>query len=131
MTTGWQWDPVRLRAALESLGYDVTADEAALAGDGGSLTARRDRASRAHLIVVDAGGRFRAEIAVAADAPVGTATVAGVPLRIVTETRRTTTITGLLVDSDQFLPLVAALDRLAPPLLRDRSGVGVSSDDGA
>ncbi len=130
MTTGWRWDPRRLGADLEKLGYDVTANDAAVAREGGSLTARRNRAGRAHLVVVDAGGRFRAEIAVAADAPGGAVTVAGVPLRLVTETRRTTTITGLLVDPDQLLPLVAALDRLAPPLRRDRPELGASSDDG-
>ena len=128
MTAGWRWDPVRLRAVLEALGYDIAAEETA---GGGSLTARRDRASRAHVVVVDAGGRFRAEIAAAADAPGAEVTVAGVPLRVVTETRRTTTITGLLVDPDQLLPLVAALDRLAPPLLGDRSDSDASTSEEA
>ena len=131
MTAGWRWDPFKLRADLEAFGYDVAADAAALAGEGGSLTARRDRVDRAHLVVVDAGGRFRAEVTVAVDAPGGEDVVAGVLLRVVTEVRRTTTITGLLADPGQFLPLVAALDRLASPPRPDVGTTKTWSGDGS
>ncbi len=122
MSDGWRWDPRRLRADLEGIGYDVTVEADGVA-QRGSLTARRDRADRAHLLVVDAGGRFRAEVAVVVDVPGGTVTLAGVPLRVVTETRRTTTMTGLIAAPDQFLPLVAALERLAPPVPLDSGDV--------
>lgn len=131
MTAGWWWDPFKLRADLEALGYDVAADTAALAGEGGSLTARRDRAGRAYLVVVDAGGRFRAEVTVAVDAPGGPAMVAGVPLRVVGETRRTTTVSGLLADPGQLGPIVAVLDRLASPPPPDASAIDTRPDDGA
>ena len=111
MTAGWTWDPGRLRADLEALGYDVDAAHAGI--DGGSLTARRDRGGRSHVVVVDAGGRFRAVITVVLDEAGWADEVAGVAVRVVRETRRAVTVTAILDDVGRFVPLVTALDRLA------------------
>ena len=111
-STGWRWDPVRFRAELEALGYDVDAAEAVLHG-GGSLAARRDLGSRSHLVALDAGGRFRATITVALDEVSGEETVAGVALRVVAETWRSVTVSGTLTEADHLPSLLVALDRLA------------------
>ena len=111
-STGWRWDPVRFRAELEALGYDVDATEAVLPA-GGSLTARRDRGSRSHLVALDAGGRFRATVTVALDEVSGEETVAGVALRVVAETWRSVTVSGTLTEVDHLPSLLVALDRLA------------------
>ena len=112
MPTGWRWDPERFRAELEVLGYDVDAAEAVLPA-GGSLTARRDRGSRSHLVVLDAGGRFRATITVLSGEVSGEETVAGIALRVVAETRRWVTVSGTLTEPGHLSPLLVALDRLA------------------
>ena len=111
-STGWRWDPDRFRAELEARGYDVDATEAVLPA-GGSLTARRDRGSRSHLVALDAGGRFRATVTVALGEVSGEETVAGVALRVVAETRRSVTVSGTLTEADRLPPLLVALDRLA------------------
>ena len=112
---GWSWEPRRLQADLEALGYDVDASAANLAGGGGSLTARLDRGSRGLLVVLDAGGRFRAKVSVVGHEARRTAEVAGVPLRVVSETRRVATVTGTLSDHGQLAAVLAELDRLATP----------------
>ena len=112
MSTGWRWAPDRFRTELEALGYDVDATEAELPA-GGSLTARRDRGSRSHLVALDAGGRFRATVTVALDEVSGEETVAGIALRVVAETRRWVTVSGALTEPGHLSPLLVALDRLA------------------
>lgn len=111
-TTAWRWEPERLRETLAAAGYDVDAT----AGDGaddGSLRARQDRGGRSHVVVLDAGGRFRGVVTVVADETGGSATVAGVALRIVAETRRAVMIGGTLTDVVQLGPVLEALDGLA------------------
>lgn len=114
MSRGWRWDPDRLRLALEAEGFDLDPTDPAPSDDGGSISARRDRAGRTLLVVLDAGGRFRAEITALTDEQGWSTTEAGVPLRVVTETRQASTATGILTDPDQLSPLLAAIDRLVP-----------------
>ena len=110
MSADWHWDPERLRADLEALGYDVDAADPALAEGCGRLSARRDTGSRSHVLVVDAGGRFRAVETVVLDESGRSAEVAGIAVRLVTEVRRSTTIVGTLAASDQLPALLAFLD---------------------
>ena len=128
MTGGWRWEPDRLREALEAAGYDVDASAADLDG-GGSLRARLDRGSRSYVVVIDAGGRFRGVVTVVQDETGGSATVAGVPLRLVVETRRAVMVGGVLTDAAQFGPMLEALDGLAGGLPGRTSGYGTSGSE--
>lgn len=125
----WHWDPDRLRADLAALGYDVDGGDASLPG-GGSLSARRERGTRSHLVAVDAGGRFRATTAVAAEEDGRAETVAGVPVRLVAETRRSWTVSATLTDPAQLAAVVAGLDRLAPPPEHDGGVARGDADQG-
>ena len=128
MTDGWTWEPTRLCAELEAFGYDVDAADAT--ADGGSLTARRDRGLRSHVVVVDAGGRVRGTVTVALDEAGWADEVAGVPVRVVRDTRRTVTVTALLEAVGQFAPLVMALDRLAATAPPGEEATPGGSEDG-
>jgi hypothetical protein len=111
----WTWDPETLADDLEAAGFDVDRSEARLSDSGGSLTARRDRGERTDLVVVDAGGRIRLrETAVAAEAARRT-TVAGVPLRVITQRRVVANVTGTVHSRDEFLAILGQIDALADP----------------
>ena len=116
MTPGWVWDPERTRKLLMSLGFDVDVSD--VRQDAGSLVARRDRAERSQVIAVDSGGRFRATVTVVLDEAVRTEHVAGVPTRVVTETVRSVTLTGLLSEAGQLASLVSEIEALAPARVR-------------
>jgi len=108
----WRWEPELLRDALAAAGYDV--DPAVSDGaNGGSLRARLDRGGRSHVVVLDAGGRFRGVVTVVADETGGSASVAGVALRVVAETRRAVMVGGTLTAVNQLGPVLEALDGLA------------------
>lgn len=117
---GWAWEPRVLRAKLEALGYDVTVAEVAVdppaTTTGGSLTARRQRGVRAHLIVVDDPGRLRAEVTAILEESGQDATLGGANVRLVNETRWVATITGALASIEQLTAIVGALDDLASPV---------------
>ena len=113
MTTGWIWNTERLRNILTALGFDVDTSDAR--HDSGSMIARRDRGERSQVVVVDSGGRFRATLTVVLDEAARTEDVAGVTVRVVTETRRSVTVTALLSDADQLVSLVSTVDTFAPP----------------
>lgn len=113
-TTSWRWNPDGLRAELEAVGYDVDAAEAG--AEGGSVRGRLDRGSRSYVVVLDAGGRFRGVVTAVEDETGGSATVAGVPLRVVAETRRAVMVGGTLTDAAQVGPVLEALDGLASGL---------------
>lgn len=113
MSAGWRWEPERLRAELEALGYDVDVSDPALVEGGGALTARRERSGRSLVAVIDAGGRFRATLTGVVDESRWAESVAGVPLRAVAETRWSLTVGGELVAIEQVTPLVAAVERMA------------------
>jgi len=131
MTGGWRWEPDRLRDELEAAGYDVDSSAAELDG-GGSLRARLDRGSRSYVVVIDAGGWFRGVVTAVEDETGGAATVAGVPLRLVVETRRAVMVGGALTEPAQLGPVLEALDGLAGGLPGGTSvsGPGGSGEDG-
>ena len=123
--TGWVWEPERLREELEAAGYDVDPAETADSGGGGSLTARRERWGRNQVLSVDAGGRFRGTVTVTL-AETGTgAEIATVPVRVVTHTRRESTVGGVLTAPDQLGPVLGFLDAL------DADGDGGAGDERA
>lgn len=111
---GWAWEPTAARTALEQRGFDV-ADDDMVPGRGlvGSLEARRERGTSVWVVVVDAGGRLRAEMTSVRGERAGGEEVAGVALRLVVEERRTATITGTLAASGQLETILDALDHLA------------------
>ena len=109
------WDAARARAALEALGYDVEREAAWGEQDGGSLTARRERGGRAYLVVLDAGGRIRAEITVTLDEHARDAAVGDTPLRVTDVTQAFVTVSGTLASMDDLAPVLAALDGIATP----------------
>ena len=113
MSAGWRWDPERLRADLEALGYDVDAADPALAEGGGRLSARRDTGSRSHVLVVDAGGRFRVEVTHILDETGWSDALAGLPVRVATEMRRTMTVTGTLAGAGQLTLILDSLGEFA------------------
>ena len=114
MSERFVWEPDAFAGMLRHRGYDVDATDARL-GVGGSIAARRERSDRAVLVVVDAGGRFRAEItAVVADRS-RTARAAGLDLRVVETTQTVTTITTTLSDAGALAPLLDEIDRLGHP----------------
>ncbi len=110
MSEPFAWEPDALAATLRDRGYDVDAADARLGG-GGSIAARRERSDRAVLVVVDAGGRFKAEItAVVADRSRRVA-AAGLELRVVETEQTVTTVTTTLPDSAAVAPLLDEIDR--------------------
>jgi hypothetical protein len=120
----WSYEPNALAALLEAAGFDVDRTAADMIG-GGSLTARRDRADRTTILVVDAGGRLRIDLTTRLSeraAPLG---LTGLRLHGVETTVRTWTLTGQATEKEAVARLLAELDRLdrsekhAPP---DRAG---------
>jgi len=109
----WRWQPSALRALVEGLGYDVAEREGGDPVSANSLTARRERGGRAHLVVVDAGGRLRAEVTFTEDETAGATRWRETDLRLVRVTRRETTISGQLVDHADLRAILLDLDRLA------------------
>ena len=105
----WTWQPERIAAALRERGYDVDASDARLDGGGGSLTARRDRAEAADLLVVDSGGRVRLRASKVDSEQARRDRVGDVLLRVVSQHRLTATVTGTVRSLDE---LAAVLDHL-------------------
>jgi hypothetical protein len=116
----WTYRPDDLAAALEAAGFDVDRSRAALADGGGSLLARRERADRAILVVVDAGGRLRIDLTTRIGDASGQASLGGLSLRETEETTRTRTLTGRLSDP-------ADLERVLADLVRPAAGPAAGS----
>ena len=109
----WIWDACEIRAGLEALGYDVEGQgEGPGHGAGGSLTGRRERGGRAHLVVVDGGGRLRATVTVVEREGTRSAKVAGVDLRLVERATRETTVSGQVGSLEHLRVVLAGLDRV-------------------
>lgn len=109
------WDARRARDVLEGMGYDVEREAAWGELDGGSLVARRERAGRAHLVALDAGGRIRAEVTVTLDERAREAAVGDTPLRVTDTAQAFVTVSGTLASLDDLAPVLAALDGIATP----------------
>ena len=111
MSDHFAWEPAVLAGALRWRGYDVD-ESAARLGPGGSLTARRERSDRAHLVVVDAAGRFKAEVISIVGDRSSAATVGGLEVRVVETEQVVSVVTALLPGADALPPLLDALERL-------------------
>jgi len=105
------WNPTQVAEILRRRGYDVDETDARLGG-GGSIAARRERSDRAQLVVVDATGRFKAEITAIESETSRRVEVAGVEARVVELEQRVTAVTAMLPDGAALAPLLDALDRL-------------------
>lgn len=117
MSEGFSWNPTELAEMLRRRGYDVDETDAWL-GAGGSIAARRERSDRAQLVVVDAAGRFKAEITAIGSDTARWVELGGVEARLVETEQTVTVVTATLPDSAALAPLLDALDRLgAPPVL--------------
>lgn len=104
----WSWQPAKLSALLRGLGYDVDLSDAAERS--GSLRGRRDRGARSHVVVLDAGGRFRAQVTHVREEARRVASIAGFEATIIRATEQTEHITATLTDPQQLEPLLRALD---------------------
>lgn len=124
MNEPFAWDPVAIAAALRDRGYDVD-DRAAHLGAGGSLAARRDRSERAVLVVVDAGGRFKAEATTIGSDASHLVEIGGVGAHLVETVQTVTTLTAVLPGAAALASLLDAVDRLGG----SRSGPGSSLTD--
>ncbi len=117
MSEPFAWEPDALAATLRQRGYDVDAAGARLGGGsgsgsgGGSIAARRERSDRAVLVVVDAGGRFKAEITAVVADRARRVDAAGLELRVVETEQTVTTVTATLPDSAAVAPLLDEIDR--------------------
>jgi hypothetical protein len=107
----WTYRPDLLASTLEAAGFDVDRSTAETIGGGGSLTGRRERAERAVLVAVDAGGRVRIAVTTRLGETAGSETLGGVALRAIEETTRTRTLTGRLAEPVDLARVVEALDR--------------------
>jgi hypothetical protein len=108
---GWNWDPQRLVRELEAAGFEADPRDAELDG-AGSIRARRERAGRALLLAIDAGGRFRATATRVRDERGRRTRVAGRPARVVTAVTETTTVVGTMRAPDELGAVLAFLDGL-------------------
>jgi hypothetical protein len=108
----WTTDPDAIACLLEEAGFDVDRSAQELIG-GGSLTARRDRADRTTLLVVDAGGRLRIDLTSRLSERTAPATLGGLSLHGVESTVRSRTLTGRLTAGTDLVRLLAELDELA------------------
>ncbi len=110
MTQRQPWNPDQVRSLLQARGYDVDPTDTRY-GDH-SISARRERAGQAHLLAIDSGGRFRAEVTVTAGETRRAASLGAVPIVIVTQTQRLFTLTGSLPSWGHLPGVLTQLDTL-------------------
>ncbi len=111
----FEWNPALLRTLFQALGYDVEFDNAWPGDESGTITGRRERANRAHLVVVDAAGRFGARVTVTAGESGREGEIAGVPLRITDTNQKTSIISGALAHPEDLEAILRGLDDVATP----------------
>ncbi len=108
----WNLEILALADSLREMGYDI---EPPLPGESSvaSVIARRDLGDRAVLLVIDAGGRFRAAITwVVGEWPSRDA-IGGVPVRVVDAVSRAVTVNGQVERLDRFGDVIAGLATIA------------------
>jgi len=123
---GWQWDADGLQQTLEALGYDVMTRDARRGTGGGSLRARREQASRTHLLAIDAAGRYRASVSRIREERGWSGEVAGAPVRVLREVKGTTTVSGQVESASQIDALLTYLDTLDAGPRDERTDQGQS-----
>src|SRR5215208_4163696 len=109
---GWLDALPAIADGLQKIGYDVVSPQSG-APPGGSIVARRDLGDRAVVLVVDAGGRYRAEITWVVGEWPSLDEIAGVPVHVVDAVSRAVTITGQMAEPDQVVALVSGLGTIA------------------
>jgi hypothetical protein len=110
MTSRPDWQPAQVRALLQARGYDVDPTDTRY-GDN-SITARRERGGFVHLVAVDRGGRFRAELTVATGETRRSTTIGAVPVVVVAQNQRTLTVTGSLPSWNHLAAVLTQLDTM-------------------
>ncbi len=109
------WNPTLLRTLFLALGYDVEFDNAWPGDESGTITGRRERANRAHLIVVDAGGRFGARVTVTAGDRGREDAIEGIPVRVTETTQKISIVSGQLAHAGDLELVLRGLDDVATP----------------
>ncbi|MFM9106525.1 MAG: hypothetical protein ACKOWF_07480 [Chloroflexota bacterium] len=109
----FDWNPVMLRTLFLARGYDVAFDDAWPGDDSGSITARRERGPRSHLVVVDAGGRFGARVTVTSGERGHAGEIGSIPVRVTETSQRLVMVSGRLEHPANLDAVLAALDEVA------------------
>ena len=97
---------------LREIGYDIASPQSG-APPGGSIAARRDLGDRVIVLAIDAGGRFRAEIAWVVGEWPSRDEIAGVPVQVVDAVTREVTVTGQMAGPEQVIEVVNGLGTIA------------------
>jgi len=111
----FDWNPVLLRTLFLARGYDVVFDNAWPGDESGSITGRREHGLRAHLVVVDAGGRFGARVTVTSTERGREAEIDGIPVRVTDTEQRLAVVSGRLDAPADLERVLAGLDAAATP----------------
>jgi hypothetical protein len=98
---------------LREIGYDIASSQTS-ALPGGSIVGRRDLGDRAVVLAIDAGGRFRAELAWVVGEWPSQDELAGVAVRVVDSVSRAVTVTGQLSGPEQVIAVVSDLGTIVP-----------------
>jgi hypothetical protein len=105
----WTYDPVTLSHILEAMGFDLDNEGDALMRFG-SLTGRQERAGRATVATVDAGGRVRVTMTVMTNDQRRQPIHAGnAQFQVTSETVRTSIASGVLTDAREFREAIAGI----------------------
>ena len=115
MTARFEWDATLLQSLLMAAGFDIEFDHAWPGEDGGTLTARRERAGRAYLVILDGSGRVGVRVTVTEDEQARTAEIDGIALRVSDVTQHIALVSGTLRTSADLEALLGGLDAVATP----------------
>ena len=99
--------------SLRAIGYDIASSQSR-SPPGGSIVARRDLGDRAVVLVVNAGGRFRAEITWIVGEWPSQDEIAGVVVQVVDAVSRAVMVSGQLSAPEQVVEVATSLEALAP-----------------
>lgn len=119
-------DLAQLADALRSFGYDIEPEDPAQPA-GRNLVARRDLGDRSVLVVVDASGRFRAQVTWLVGEWPSSHQLGGEHVQVVDGVTRSVELTAALASPAQAAAVVADLGTIAawaapssmPPRARD------------
>lgn len=103
----------RLADTLRTFGYDIEPEDLAQPA-GRNLVARRDLGDRSILVVVDASGRFRAQLTWSVGEWPSSQVLGGMTARVVDSVTRAVEITAALASPAQAAAVVADLGTIAP-----------------
>ena len=111
----FDWNPALLRTIFLALGYDVAFDDAWPGDENGTITGRRERANRAHLIVVDAGGRFAGRVTLTTGDRARSSEIEGIQVRVTDVTEKIAIVSGQLAEPADLERMLLGLDEVATP----------------